>query len=82
MASKEKQLKNFSVVYFSLEHRYAVIPSSWLESDKEACYWPGPKTKYPTKLIKDLTSQPDRTFRKFAVQFVRSYGKQIRIKNF
>lgn len=78
-SSKERSLKLFSVIYFNLEHRYAVIPSNWLESNKEVCLWPGPKTKNPSKLVKDPNSKPDRTFKKFSIRLIKSYGTKCLI---
>lgn len=66
-------VKNFSVVLFTKDNTYAVVPSTWLKEGNK-CYWPGRKTKNPTKLGEDYQSVPDKTFKLYEIEFIKSYG--------
>lgn len=75
--NKSKSVKLFSVVLFTNEQRYSVVPSSWIEPDGKSCHWPGRKTRNPSALSQDGYSIPDPTFKVYGIQFIKSYGKII-----
>ena len=72
-----KKVKLFSVVLFTSENRYAVVPKTWISEDKCNCYWPSKKTKHSNVLVKDPSSKPDSSFQVHPIRVVKSYGEIV-----
>lgn len=70
-------LKDFSVVFFTSEKRFSVVPSSWLSEDRRFCFWPGAKVHNKSNLIRTANSQPDPSWKRLLIDFVKSYRKLI-----
>lgn len=73
--------KLFSVVHFEKENKFCVVPCSWLTEDRAECHWPGTKTKNPSSLQLDPNSIPEPNWKKFAVKYIKSYGKTFSIQS-
>ena len=69
--------KNFCVVNFTEEGRFAVVPSAWVDLDKQQCYWPDKKTKNKSKLQRDPSSVPTATWTCHDVTIKKYYGKLL-----
>lgn len=72
-----KMFKNYSVVEFTEDTPTTVeaIPSGWL-SGKTECFWPlNLKQNRLTKLLKDGSSRPDKSWAKCKCRILYSYGK-------
>jgi hypothetical protein len=70
-------MKKFSIILFTKNNSFSVVPSNWLSKDKNFCYWPSKRTKNSSHLQKDPESKPDHTWSIFPILFKKSYGKQI-----
>ncbi|XP_035715995.1 uncharacterized protein LOC118439076 [Folsomia candida] len=69
----EDRYKNFVILHFEKDNRFAVVPSNWLSSDSTECAWPGRKVKNPLDLQCDPFSLPDKNFKYYKVKVHKSY---------
>jgi len=73
--------KNFAIVIFkdkkNKKIQYSVVPTKWLISNEEKCYWPDNKTKNVSKLFSDPKSIPGSSWKIYDVQVKKYYGRWI-----
>ncbi len=72
MAENMSENKPFAVVLFDKDNNYSSVPSSWISACEKFCYWP---KKNLLKLIEDPLSTPSIAWNKFAISYVKYFGK-------